>query len=74
MRLEGRGNHGVLPGRKFEAVTHLSGVDEGATHGHGSLSQQDIRTEVNVSAAFELEMSKKWLKCLSPNSLYSFTH
>lgn len=74
VRLEGRGNHGVLPGRKLEAVAHLSGVDEGATHGHSSLSQQDIRTEVNVAAAFELKMTRKSRKGLSSNSLYSVTH
>lgn len=73
MRLEGGGNHGVLPGRKFEAVAHLSGVDEGAAHGHSSLSQQDVRTEVDVAAALELEMSSKWRTCLRPNSLHSFT-
>lgn len=73
VRLKGWGNYGVLPRRKFEAVTHFSGVDERATHGHSSLSQQDIWTEVNVAAAFELKMTGKLHKSLSQNSLYLYS-
>lgn len=62
VRLEGRGNYGVLPRWKFEAVTHFPGVDEGAAHGHSSLSQQDIWTEVDIAAALELRRTRKVLK------------
>lgn len=62
MRLEGGGDDGVVPGWEFEAVAHLAGVDEGAAHGHRRLSQQDVRTEVNVAAALELKMTRKLLK------------
>lgn len=65
VRLEGGGNDGVLPRWKFEAVTHFSGVDEGAAHGHSPLSQQDVWTEVNVAAALELRMTGEVLRCKS---------
>lgn len=58
VRLEGGGNDGVLPRWKCEAVAHFPGVDEGATHGHSSLSQQHIWTQVNVATASELRMKK----------------
>lgn len=54
VRLERRGDDGVFPGGESEAVTHFSCVDERAAHGHGSLSQQDVRTQMNVAEAFIL--------------------
>lgn len=74
VRLEGRGNDGVLPRWKFEAVTHFPGVDEGATHGHSSLSQQDIWAEVKVAATLELRRSRKVLMGKSESSFVVFYH
>ena len=61
VRLKGRGDYGVFSWRKFEAIAHFPCVDEGAAHGHSSLSQQDVRTQVNIAAAFELRIYiRKW--------------
>lgn len=62
MRLEGGGNYDIFSWRKFEAVAHFPFVDEVATHGHNTLSQQDIPTEVNVAAAFELKINRRSLE------------
>lgn len=73
VRLEGRGNYGVVSRWKFEAAAHFPGVDECATHGHSSLSQQDIWTKVNVAAVLEL-MTRTVLKCKSESRFIVFHH
>lgn len=52
--LERRGNNDVFIGWQFETAAHLTHVYEGVTHGHGSLTQQDVRAEVNVILTFIL--------------------
>lgn len=46
--LECRWNNDVFTGWQFETAAHLTQVYEGVTHGHGSLTQQDVWAEVNV--------------------------
>ncbi len=59
MRLEGRGNYDIFSRRKSKTVAHFPCVDESAARGHSSLPQQDIRTEVNIAAAFELKINRR---------------
>lgn len=69
--LEGGWNYGVLPRWEFEAVTHFPGVDEVAAHGHSSLSQQDVGTQVNAGTALELRRTRKVLTRKSDSLLPS---
>lgn len=55
MWLERRGNNDVFTGWQFETAADLTHVYEGVTHGHGTLTQQDVWAEVNVILTFILQ-------------------
>lgn len=54
VRLESGGDDDVFTRRQFEALAHLSQVDEGAAPCNGPLTQQYVRTEMNIVATLEL--------------------
>lgn len=53
--LERRWNNDIFTGWQFETAAHLTQVYEGVTHGHRSLTQQDVWAEVNVIATLILQ-------------------
>lgn len=69
VRLERRRNNDVFSGWQFETAAHLTHVYEGVTHGHSSLTQQDVWAEVNVILTFILrdKCSKKVFPFVYPN-------
>lgn len=55
MRLKGGRDDDVLSWWQFKAPAHLAQVYEGVAHGDGPLTQQNIRTQVDVVATFILQ-------------------
>ncbi len=62
MWVERGGDDDVFTWRQFEALAHLSQVEEGVAPCNGLLTQQHIRAEMNVIATHDLQNKHRWMK------------